>query len=335
MTSQSAMEPMLSVVIPCFNEAKVLPLLKERLVKSLAALNLQWEVILVDDGSSDATRQQLEAMHSEEPRFKVISFSRNFGHQAAISAGLKFAAGTMMAVMDADLQDPPEILAPALGLLQQGYDVVYAVRRKRKENFLKRAAYLLFYRILSNLADVRIPADAGDFCLMQRPVVDTLKALPERNVFVRGLRAWAGFRQIGLEYERESRAAGNPKYSLRKLFNLAADGIFSFSTAPLQLAIYLGFTTLVLSVCAGFFIFAWRIFGFRFMGHVATELPGWTGVIGAVIVFSGVQLLVLGLIGNYIGRIYTEVKRRPRWVIRDSLGISAATAPSAERLGND
>ena len=206
----------LSVVIPCFNEADVLPLLRKRLVAALEPTGAQWEVVFVDDGSFDGTFEHLAAMHREDGRFKVLSFSRNFGHQTAISAGLAHATGEAVAVMDADLQDPPEILPAALAKLKEGYDVVYAVRRQRKEGLLKRGAYALFYRLLKAVAEIDIPLDSGDFCLMNRRVVDVLKQMPERNVFVRGLRAWSGFRQFGLDYERQARAAGETKETAKR-----------------------------------------------------------------------------------------------------------------------
>jgi dolichol-phosphate mannosyltransferase len=223
--------------------------------------------------------------------------------------------------MDADLQDPPEILLSCLEKLREGFDVVYAVRRKRKENVLKRGAYAFFYRILKLVAEVEIPLDSGDFCVMSRRVVDVLRRLPERNVFMRGLRAWSGFRQTGFEYEREARAAGETKYPFSKLLKLAMDGVFAFSTVPLRLATYLGFVSVALSLFAGLFILGWRLGGFRFMGHTAQELPGWAAVLGVALFYGGVQLVVLGVMGEYLGRIYTEVKQRPRWVVREAFGV--------------
>lgn len=328
----SSRVPDLSIVIPCFNEAAVLPLLKSRLLTTLEAQHLTWEVILVDDGSADTTLAQIEAMHWEDSRFRTLSFSRNFGHQAAISAGLAIAVGDMVAVMDADLQDPPEILPTCIELVGKGYDVVYAVRKKRKESIGKRAAYQIFYRILKAVSEVEIPLDAGDFCVMTRRVVDLLNSMPERNVFVRGLRAWAGFRQIGLEYERAARAAGETKYPFSKLWRLATDGVFSLSTAPLRLATYLGFFAVGCSLFACLFIILWRSIGFRFMGHTAFELPGWAAIIAAMLFLSGIQLLILGFVGEYIGRIYAEVKQRPRWVVRQSLGHPVAARNQRETI---
>jgi glycosyltransferase involved in cell wall biosynthesis len=313
----------ISIVIPCYNEADVLPLLKERLTKALRPLSREWETIFVDDGSSDRTFEILAQMHRTNSRFKILSLSRNFGHQAAILAGLHAAVGTLVAVMDADLQDPPEIISTCVDLSTQGYDVVYAVRRKRTEGLLKRTAYKVFYRALARISDVPIPLDSGDFCLMHRRVVEAIKAMSESNVFFRGLRAWAGYRQISLEYEREARAAGETKYPFSKLCHLAADGILSFSTVPLRCATYFGLSAMALSLLGIVFVTLWRMFGFAFMGHRAQELPGWSAVVGAVLFLSGVQLLMLGVIGEYIGRIYNEVKRRPRWIVRRQLGFDS------------
>jgi polyisoprenyl-phosphate glycosyltransferase len=320
----------LSLVIPCYNEAAVLPLLERRLLDYLATLGASWEVILVDDGSSDGTGDKLSAMHASDSRFKVVRLSRNFGHQAAICAGLAYSTGEATGIMDADLQDPPEVFAEALEKIRTGYDVVYAVRRKRKEHFAKRAAYKLFYRLLTIVAEVDIPLDSGDFCLMKRRVVSVLTHLPERNVFLRGLRAWSGFKQIGLEYERDARQAGEPKYSFRKLVRLAMDGMLAFSTLPLRLATYLGFLALAFSTACASFILIWRFAGFRFMGSTARELPGWTAIAVGMFFLSGVQFLILGVMGEYIGRIYTEVKQRPRWIVSDALGLS--TSSSEQRV---
>jgi polyisoprenyl-phosphate glycosyltransferase len=320
-TVEPAQRVELSILVPCFNEVAVLPALQARLLKCLTDLGVAWEVVLVDDGSADKTYELLAAMHRADPRFKVVGLSRNFGHQSAIGAGLAFASGKAVAIMDADLQDPPEVLAQALAKLRDGYDVVYAIRRKRKENVFKRAAYALFYRLLTFVAEENIPLDSGDFCLMSGRVANVLRQMPERNVFLRGLRAWAGFRQIGLEYDRAARAAGEPKYNFRKLLRLAADGVFAFSLLPLRLATYLGLCAVGFSISAGVFVVVWRLCGFRFMGHTAHDLPGWTAMFGGLLFMGGVQFLMLGCLGEYIGRIYTEVKHRPRWIVRETLGL--------------
>ncbi len=319
--SEAAAGPLLSVVIPCFNEQAVLPMLRERLLDALGRIEASWELVFVDDGSSDRTFDLLSQMHRQEPRFKVIGLSRNFGHQAAISAGLAYAHGQAVAIMDADLQDPPQLLATCLERWREGYQVVFAVRQKRKESLFKRLAYTSFYRVLKWAADIEIPIDSGDFCLMDRRVVEVLRQMPERNVFVRGLRAWAGFRQIGVPYEREPRAAGNTKYPWGKLFRLAMDGIFSFSTVPLRLATWFGLFIVLLSFVVVTLVVIWRFSDIEFMGHRAQDIPGWAAGIISVFFLGGVQLLILGVMGEYLARIYTEVKLRPRWVVREALGF--------------
>jgi glycosyltransferase involved in cell wall biosynthesis len=314
--------PELSLVIPCYNESSVLPLLRERLLHTLSPTGVDWEAILVDDGSLDDTFAQLAAMHAQDPRFKVISFSRNFGHQTAVFAGLFHAWGNFVAVMDADLQDPPELLLACLDKLREGHDVVYAVRRQRKENFVKRICYSLFYRLLKSIAEVEIPLDSGDFCMMRQQVVSVLRQMPERNIFVRGLRAWSGFRQVGVEYNRGARAAGETKYPFRKLVRLAMDGIFAFSPLPLRMAAYMGFASLALSLMTTLFIAAWKILGFSLFGYSPSAVPGWTSLVCLMLFLNGIQFLILGVIGEFIGRIYNETKQRPRWIIRTALGIA-------------
>jgi polyisoprenyl-phosphate glycosyltransferase len=314
--------PELSLVIPCYNESAVLPLLRERLVHSLSRIGAEWEVILVDDGSHDGTFAQLAAIHAEDARFKVLSFSRNFGHQTAVFAGLWHAAGNFVAVMDADLQDPPEFLPACLDKLNEGYDVVYAVRRQRKENWFKRICYRLFYRLLKSIAEVEIPLDTGDFCVMRQHVVAVLRQMPERNIFVRGLRAWSGFRQVGMEYNRDARAAGETKYPFRKLVRLAMDGVFAFSPLPLRMAAYMGFASLALSLVATVFIVTWKVLGFRLFGHYPSAVPGWTSLVCLMLFLNGIQFLIMGIMGEFIGRIYNETKQRPRWIIRKTLGIA-------------
>ena len=313
----------LSLVIPCYNEEEVLPLLKERLFTALEELGIEWEVIFVDDGSRDATLGQLTALHWEDRRFKVVALSRNFGHQTAITAGLAYATGEVVGMMDADLQDPPELLGECLRKLAEGYDVVYAVRRKRKEGVIKRSCARLFYRLLHCLADFEVPLDSGDFCVMSRRVAELLSKMPEGQPFLRGLRAWVGFRQVGIEYERPARAAGETKYSIAKMLRLAMDGIFSFSILPLRASIFLGFSALAVAVGWAILHLVWRIAGFRLMGHTAAELPGWTALMCGMVFLGGLQLLILGCAGEYIGRIYMEMKQRPRWVISELLGLES------------
>ena len=317
----------LSVVVPCFNESKVLPLLVAGLGDTLGKTQLSWEALLVDDGSTDETLRLLCETAAADSRFKVISFSRNFGHQSAVCAGLEAASGLAVGVMDSDLQDPPEVLLQCWQRVKDGADVAYAVRRKRKEALWKRVCYKLFYRVLYAFADTVIPTDSGDFCVMSRRAVDMVMNLPERNIFIRGLRAWVGFKQVAVEYERPARVAGESKYSFLRLVRLAADGLFSFSLAPLRLAIYAGLVVMILSLFYGVFTVAWRIIGFRFMGHVAQDLPGWATLVTGLLFLQGIQLIILGIIGEYIGRIYTETKGRPRYIVQSRIGFDETSQP--------
>ncbi len=310
------------IVIPCFNEEEVLPELFHRVTASAEQLRIEWGVLCVDDGSRDRTWALLEAQHRRDPRWRGLSFARNFGHQTAVSAGIHFSDADAVVVMDADLQDPPEELPRLIEAWQAGSQVVYAVREKRKEGFLMRALYWLFYRLLSRISSVPIPEDAGDFCLMDRRVVEVLKAMPERNRFVRGLRAWTGFKQTGLAYERQARSAGRPKYGARKLLQLAFDGICSFSTAPLRLVFLVGLAVSSLSLLGILFTLSQRIFVDFYARHGFPHVQGFTTIVISVLFLGGVQLVTLGLIGEYIARIYEEVKQRPPWVVQAALGVS-------------
>jgi dolichol-phosphate mannosyltransferase len=303
-----------SIVIPVFNEEETVPELVRRVGAVIGTLDAPADVILVDDGSRDGTMELLRKAHGEDARFKVVSFSRNFGHQTAISAGIDHARGDAVILMDGDLQDPPEVIPDFVAKWKEGYDVVYAVRTKRKENVLKRAAYAAFYRMLRKLSYLDIPLDSGDFCLMDRKVAETLRRLPERNRFVRGLRTWAGFRQTGLAYERDRRFAGRPKYTLRKLFGLAYDGLFSFSTAPLRWAVYFGFGAAALAFVGGL----WVVYE-KLVHGIA--IAGWTSTIVVITFFGGAILLTLGLVGEYVARIFDEVKQRPTYVVRETMGL--------------
>ncbi len=322
---------MISIVIPVFNEQETLPKLSERLVSASAAWGDTFEVILVDDGSSDKTPQMLRELCQRDPRFKSLSFSRNFGHQTAVTAGLNQVTGDVVAVMDADLQDPPEVLPRFLEKWREGYDVVYAIRKKRKEGPFKRLAYWAFYRILDYLSSIKIPLDSGDFCVMDRRVVDLLNALPERNRFVRGLRSWLGFRQIGVEYERDARYAGEVKYTLRKLLQLAFDGIVSFTYRPLQMIGAAGLVISLLSFLGFIGFFFLSAFDVKILGHSPREAPGATTLTLAVLLLGGVQLISLGVIGEYLGRIFDEVKQRPQYIVKDSTGIGTVRVPRAPR----
>ncbi|RMG83481.1 MAG: glycosyltransferase [Bacteroidetes bacterium] len=307
---------MISIVIPIFNEAENLRMLHDRLVAAAPSWGEDYEIILVDDGSSDRSFEIMEAFARQNPRFKIIKLSRNFGHQAAISAGLKYAKGDAVVIMDGDLQDPPEELNRFLAKWREGYQVVYAIRTKRKEGLHKRFAYKLFYRLLDWVSDIDIPLDSGDFCVMDRKVVHALvHEMPEQNRFVRGLRAYAGFRQIGVAYERSERAAGEPKYTFRKLVNLAVDGLLDFSTFPLRMATYLGFFIAFPSFLMGIFFIFHRLLNFKVLGYSPEDTPGLATLAVGLFFLSGVMLIMMGIIGEYLGRIYKEVKRRPFFIV--------------------
>lgn len=311
----------ISIIVPCYNEEANLPLLFKRIEDSGKGWPVDWEVICIDDGSNDRTWEILCSEHSKNPRWRAISFSRNFGHQAAISAGIFYAEGDAVVTIDADLQDPPCEINNFITKWNEGFDIVYGVRQKRKEGALKRAAYWSFYRIMSKIVDFKFPLDSGDFCLMDRKIVNILKSMPERNRFIRGLRAWTGFRQIGIKYERQARAAGEAGYNFQKLLKLALDGIFCFSTIPLSIASYLGFWITLLSFFGVLFTFAQRIFRSFFESIGLGPVPGFATIVISILFLGGVQLIFLGIIGQYLGRIYDEVKERPHWIIKDSAGI--------------
>lgn len=312
-----------SVVVPCYNEAEVLPVLFERLSAAAAGWPAAVEVVLVDDGSTDATWQAMVGLHGKDPRWKLVRLARNFGHQAALWTGLKHATGDLVAVLDADLQDPPEVLPELFRRWEEGFDVVYGVRTKRKEGPLKRAAYFCFYRLLAFLSEISIPLDSGDFCVMDRRVVEEMTRTAEMEPFVRGIRAWVGFSQTGVPYERGVRAAGATRYSFRKLVALGISGIFSFSTRPLRIATWLGLGVSVLSFLGGAFTLIQRLFAEQFAKIGLAPVPGFATIVIAIFFLGGVQLICLGILGEYVGRIYENVKGRPQSVVRQKLGFDA------------
>jgi len=304
----------LSIVIPLYNEEEVFEELVKRLKGVLGQLPFLCEVIFVDDGSRDSTAAKIGVVCQEDPRFKGAILSRNFGHQLAVSAGLQFTSGRTVAVLDGDLQDPPEVLYDFYQKLQEGYDVVYAVRQKRKESLMKRVAYSSFYRILSRLSTIPIPLDSGDFCLMSRRVVRIINQLPERHRFIRGLRSWVGFRQVGYCYERDARVGGRSKYTLAKLVQLALDGIFTLSEQPLRWASYIGGLVALAAIIWGVRTVLWRFF-------TTQELPGFATVAAGMFFLGGVQLICIGILGEYIGRIHNEIKRRPLYLVDRVYGL--------------
>src|SRR6266446_1920821 len=318
---------MISIVIPVYNEEENIPELYSRITTAAAQWGDDYEVVIVDDSSSDASLQQLEMIHQQDPRWKVLSFSRNFGHQAAVSAGIFYCHGDVVAIMDADLQDPPEELLRFLEKWREGYHVVYAIRTRRKERLLKRACYKLFYYVLRRLASIDIPVDAGDFCVMDRAVVEVLKAMPERTRFVRGLRSWSGFRQVGIAYERSARYAGAPKYTVSKLVRLAVTGILLFSSVPLKLSAWSGFFLCAASMLSIPVMIGWALVDFRLFGMRPRDVAGWTSLVSLILLMSGLQLLALGVIGQYLARIFDEVQGRPPWIIVYALGFPERSAP--------
>ena len=305
----------LSLVIPVFNEEAVLDALFTTLRDRLASLDVSYEVVLIDDGSRDRTGEMIAEMTSRDPRFRSVHFSRNFGHQAAVTAGMHFARGSAVVVMDADLQDPPELLASMIERWREGFHVVYAQRVKRHaEGALKRGIAFAYYRLLQRLTDVEIPADTGDFCLMDRRVVDLLNRMPERNRYLRGLRAWLGFRQTAVQFERPPRYAGEPKYTFWKSLTLGINGVVAFSKVPLRLATYLGLVASALSVVLIVWAFYQRLVG-------GDTVRGWASTLVVILLLGGAQLLMIGVVGEYLSRIYDEVKQRPMYVIGELRGF--------------
>ncbi len=311
----SAQRPTLSLVLPIYNEEDVIPELHLRLQEFLARLGLAAEVLFVNDGSRDRSMELLRGIAAQEPRYRVLSFARNFGHQTAITAGVDYARGQAVVVMDADLQDPPEIVLEMVAKWRQGFDVVYGRRRKRVgETWFKLATASLFYRVFAAMIPIEVPLDTGDFRLMGRRVVVALRALRETHRFVRGMVAWVGFKQTEVLYDRPGRFAGETKYPLRKMVRFALDGITSFSILPLRFATYLGMLMSIASVG----VIAWALLA-KFVFHHVVQ--GWTGLIIAVAMFASVQLLMIGILGEYVGRIYEEVKRRPLYIVGDTVNL--------------
>ena len=312
---------MISIVIPAYNEEDGIAEVYRRIVQSAATWTHDFEILVVDDGSRDRTLAICEEIGCADPRMKVLSLSRNFGHQAAVSAGLMHARGSIVAVMDADLQDPPEELFRFFEKIREGWDVVYAIRTKRKEGILKRVSYTAYYRILKRMAVLDIPLDAGDFCVMRGEVVDAINQLPERNRFVRGLRSWVGFRQTGLAYERQARFAGEPKYDLRRLIKLAIGGIVNFSYRPLQLIMFIGVILAAFCLLGAAFVVFQYITNWTIIGFNPRNARGWTSTIFLILLLSSVNLTCMGILGEYIGRLFEEVKRRPVWIVKKRINL--------------
>ncbi len=311
----------LSLVAPMYNEGEVCDLFFERTLPILEAITPDFEIICVDDGSRDDTVLRLHAAHRRDKRIKVIAFSRNFGKEVALTAGIERATGDAVIPIDADLQDPPELIADLVEKWREGYDSVLAVRTDRSsDGYLKRTTANLFYRVIGRMSDVPIPANAGDFRLLDRVVVDVLRAMPERNRFMKGLYAWAGFRTATVGYVRPVRAAGTTKLRFWKLWNLALEGILSFSTLPLRVWSYVGLAVAFMAgVYGAVIVVRTLIYG--------VDVPGYASLLVAILFLSGINMIGLGILGEYVGRIFLEVKRRPLYLVGSTLGFDDRPAP--------
>ncbi|MDX2097692.1 MAG: glycosyltransferase family 2 protein [Leptolyngbyaceae cyanobacterium bins.59] len=321
-----SMPPQYSIVIPIYNEEDSLSELYRRLTAMMATLDGPAELILINDGSCDHSLKLLRELHKQDSRICYLSLARNFGHQIAVTAGLNFARGQGVVIMDADLQDPPELIPELIQKWREGYQVVYAQRTQRKrEGWFKRFTAYVFYRILKQLADVDIPTDTGDFCLLDRRVVDVLNAMPERNRYIRGLRSWIGFRQTAVKFERDPRFAGDVKYTFQKSLALAINGLVSFSKVPLRLATYVGLFSALLCLIMLILVIYWRFF------TPASPLVGYATIVGAIFFLGAVQLVSIGILGEYIGRIYEEVKGRPLYTLAEVAGFDEGRIAASNR----
>lgn len=317
--------PEYSLIVPVYNEEKTLPELYRRLKPIMDGLDGEAELILIDDGSRDRSISILRELHERDPRVCYLSFARNFGHQIAVTAGLNFVRGEVAIIMDADLQDPPELIPEMINLWRDGYRVVYAQRTsRRKEGWFKKFMAYSFYRILKRLADVDIPTDTGDFCLLDRQIVDLMNHMPERNRYLRGLRSWVGFKQTAIKFERDPRFAGEVKYTFRKSLALAINGLVSFSKVPLRMATYLGLFSALMSFIMAILVLYWRI------ADTKSPLTGFATIAIAIFFLGAVQLVSIGILGEYVGRIYEEVKGRPLYTVAEVKGFERI--PSQLRL---
>jgi len=320
---------MVSVVVPSFNEEGVLRETHQRLLKVLTPLDADFEIIYVDDGSRDGTAAILHELSASDSRLRVVRFARNFGHQMAVTAGIDHSRGDAVVLIDADLQDPPEVIPRMVELWREGYQVVYGVRRHRPgETIIKRSSAAAFYRMINLMSDVPIPLDTGDFRLMDRCVVDVLRDMPEQHRFIRGMVSWVGFRQCPIYYERSPRFAGESKYPLGKMVRFALDGVTSFSTVPLRWATWAGIFAAGVSVLGIIYALITRLL-------TNSWVPGWAAIFVAVLFVGGVQLLSLGAIGEYVGRIYGEAKGRPLYIVAERLGFSPMESRSSAAFASN
>lgn len=315
------MRPVFSIVVPVYNESTVLLALAKRLSRVLEQLNQPYEVIFVDDGSTDDSASILRGLAEANCHYKLLFFSKNFGHQPAVTAGIDVAQGEAVIIIDADLQDPPELIPVLIDRWREGFDVVYAVRSARRgESVFKRVTATIFYRLLRRLTTLDLPMDTGDFRLMSRQAATELTRLRERHRFIRGMVTWVGFRQIGVPYIRDARAGGTTKYTLHKMLRLAADAVLSFSAFPLQIASYFGLFSAVVSFAALLYVLYIRLF-------TSTSVTGWASVMAAVAFLGSIQLFTLGIIGSYIARVYDEVRQRPLYIVASRVGFPEEASP--------
>lgn len=318
------MLPTYSLIVPIYNEEATIHELYRRVSSVMNRLDATAELVLINDGSRDRSLLLIRELHQQDSRVCYLSLARNFGHQIAVTAGLNFARGQVIVILDADLQDPPELIPEMVEKWRQGYQVVYAQRtQRRKEGWFKRLTAYTFYRLLKNLADVDIPTDTGDFCLLDRQVVDLLNTMPERNRYLRGLRSWVGFSQTSVKFDRDPRFAGDVKYTFSKSFGLAVNGLVSFSKVPLRISTYVGLFSAVVALVMAILVLYWRIF----VPH--SPVTGLATIIVAIFFLGAVQLVSIGILGEYIGRIYEEVKNRPLYTLGEVAGFERQPAETS------
>ena len=316
------MSKKLSVVVPCYNESLNINSTHQRIKKNIEKITDNYEIIFVDDGSTDESAEILEKSAQDEKNLKVLQFSRNFGHQSAMFAGIEYSSGDGIFLIDADLQDPPEKFQEMYEKWRSGYDVVYGVRKSRKRrSFIRKILYSAYHKVFKSLSDLKNQEDLVDFCLIDSKVKNELIKLRENNVFFRGLRSWVGFKQIGIPYDQQDRELGETKYSINKLFLLALDGILNFSVKPLNFIFLTGVIMFFLSLLSIMFFLSQKLFGFSFLGTSPEEAKGFFVIIIVVLFFGGINLTALGIIGEYVGRLYKEVKDRPKYIIQKKINF--------------
>jgi polyisoprenyl-phosphate glycosyltransferase len=304
----------ISIIVPIYNSSSIMEELLNAIDKEKQKLNWDLELLLIDDGSKDKSYEKIEELHQKYNYIKGIKLSRNFGHQIAVKTGLAYCSGDYIAIIDDDLQDPPSLLPLLFSYLDKGYDVAYGVRKKRKESFIKKIGYNSFYRLLKKMSDTDIPLDSGDFCVMKKHIVENMLKFPEKNPFLRGIRAWVGFKQIGVEYERAARFDGQSGYTFKKLLKIAFDGIFSFSNVPIRIITHIGLLGLGFAVSYSLFV----IYGYYYSG---IDIKGFATLSILISFFSSLILICLGIIGEYIVRIYDEVRNRPYSIIEKTINV--------------